>query len=330
MALKKSALLLIPLGRHRRKKARVPTPTQYQLIETLLASRPFRYADGSTLENKDMIKFPKRIHIPPPNDLLIDFFYRVSSFAHWIGLEEKRRGGGFKSWSDGLIPIPVALYRWLFRLLPSSLRLRLYFLLARMGERLYGKPHRILTGLAQRLPFGLYLKQGRNFTALQNEENALKVVEQRTNILAPRHIDTLVLDKKHCYMIITRVPGKPLYEVFDTLTMEDIEILRHDIANVISRLRTIDNPNESLICNTHGDLHAGNLIMLNGRLSGIVDWEATGWMPAYWEYVKLDRMVEDSPALHLIQPGKICNILGEDWSRERSRQYRIWKSIRRV
>ncbi|KAL1875754.1 hypothetical protein VTK73DRAFT_9815 [Phialemonium thermophilum] len=37
---------------------------------------------------------------------------------------------------------------------------------------------------------------------------------------------------------------------------------------------------------THGDLNMRNVLMYNGRLSGIVDWENSGWYPEYWDYTK--------------------------------------------
>ena len=37
---------------------------------------------------------------------------------------------------------------------------------------------------------------------------------------------------------------------------------------------------------THGDLNMRSILMKNGRISGIVDWENAGWFPGYWEYTK--------------------------------------------
>ncbi|KND87680.1 hypothetical protein TOPH_07654 [Tolypocladium ophioglossoides CBS 100239] len=37
---------------------------------------------------------------------------------------------------------------------------------------------------------------------------------------------------------------------------------------------------------THGDLNMRNVLVHNGRFSGIVDWENSGWYPDYWDYTK--------------------------------------------
>ncbi|PMB73316.1 hypothetical protein BM221_000737 [Beauveria bassiana] len=37
---------------------------------------------------------------------------------------------------------------------------------------------------------------------------------------------------------------------------------------------------------THGDLAPRNIIMQDGKISGIIDWEDSGWYPEYWELVK--------------------------------------------
>lgn len=37
---------------------------------------------------------------------------------------------------------------------------------------------------------------------------------------------------------------------------------------------------------THADLKPHNIIVANGRIAGLVDWEFSGWYPEWWEYVK--------------------------------------------
>jgi aminoglycoside phosphotransferase (APT) family kinase protein len=37
---------------------------------------------------------------------------------------------------------------------------------------------------------------------------------------------------------------------------------------------------------THADLSHRNVLMKDGKIVGIVDWETAGWYPEYWEYAK--------------------------------------------
>ncbi|GJJ11016.1 hypothetical protein Clacol_005245 [Clathrus columnatus] len=38
---------------------------------------------------------------------------------------------------------------------------------------------------------------------------------------------------------------------------------------------------------THGDLYRHNILVKDGHLSGIVDWECGGWLPEYWDYTTM-------------------------------------------
>ncbi len=37
---------------------------------------------------------------------------------------------------------------------------------------------------------------------------------------------------------------------------------------------------------SHGDLHQGNVMVKDGKITGLIDWELAGWYPEYWDYVK--------------------------------------------
>ncbi|PSR94570.1 hypothetical protein PHLCEN_2v4438 [Hermanssonia centrifuga] len=37
---------------------------------------------------------------------------------------------------------------------------------------------------------------------------------------------------------------------------------------------------------THGDLHPGNILVKNGHVVALLDWEMAGWYPEYWEWCK--------------------------------------------
>lgn len=54
------------------------------------------------------------------------------------------------------------------------------------------------------------------------------------------------------------------------------------IEEVRSRLR-----HDHHIVFTHGDINSRNILIdLDGNVAGLVDWEMSGWMPEYWEYLK--------------------------------------------
>lgn len=36
----------------------------------------------------------------------------------------------------------------------------------------------------------------------------------------------------------------------------------------------------------HGDLHQNNILVKDGKITGLIDWEQAGWYPEYWDYVK--------------------------------------------
>jgi serine/threonine protein kinase len=44
-----------------------------------------------------------------------------------------------------------------------------------------------------------------------------------------------------------------------------------------------DLPDDSEIVFTHGDLHPSNIIVSADKVVAIIDWEQSGWLPAYWE-----------------------------------------------
>jgi aminoglycoside phosphotransferase (APT) family kinase protein len=41
------------------------------------------------------------------------------------------------------------------------------------------------------------------------------------------------------------------------------------------------------VCFTHADLASCNVVIENGRISGIIDWSQAGWYPEYWEDSRL-------------------------------------------
>ncbi|KAL3420399.1 hypothetical protein PVAG01_08898 [Phlyctema vagabunda] len=57
----------------------------------------------------------------------------------------------------------------------------------------------------------------------------------------------------------------------------------------------------------HGDFRPPNIIIQNGHVAGILDWELGGWYPEYWDFVKafyLEHFVTDWPVylLGILEP----------------------------
>ncbi|KAF8572572.1 kinase-like protein [Ramaria rubella] len=60
-----------------------------------------------------------------------------------------------------------------------------------------------------------------------------------------------------------------------------------DVKIKIDDIRTMLSMREHKICFTHGDLCSKNIIVDDyGNIKAILDWEMSGWMPEYWEYLK--------------------------------------------
>jgi thiamine kinase-like enzyme len=37
---------------------------------------------------------------------------------------------------------------------------------------------------------------------------------------------------------------------------------------------------------THSDIAPRNILVKNGKIAAIIDWETAGWYPEYWEYIR--------------------------------------------
>lgn len=239
----------------------------------------------------------------------------------------------------------VLLAVWL--ILPSKIRIAAYELLRRLGRLLYGEPNEYST--VQRLPFGLYLKYQGELDGFRNEFNALLTVRRHTSIPAPAPLDVVSkqdadepFSSPGAYLLITRVPGIPLWQCYDVMSDRDCEQVASQMKDYLAQLRDIPktvNP-DMAICNTlgeacrdtriqsedpvgpfpdeaafsqvlrfsddpgrrghkivfsHADLNPRNILVdhvaqadgrSGWRVTGIVDWENSGYYPEYWDYTK--------------------------------------------
>ncbi|KAF5694108.1 kinase-like domain-containing protein [Fusarium denticulatum] len=143
----------------------------------------------------------------------------------------------------------------LWRLFPSKVRIAAYDLLRRLGRCFYGKDG---DAQVQSLPFGLYLKYNSNPDTLRNEYNALKVLEEKTSIPAPRVFDIVSQNNDEddlSYLLMSRVPGTSLAICRDALSDQDYANLSVQLKDCVSQIRNIPKPtnNRMAICNTLGE-----------------------------------------------------------------------------
>lgn len=52
-------------------------------------------------------------------------------------------------------------------------------------------------------------------------------------------------------------------------------------------VKTHSKPETYTVKFTHADLHPNNIIVKDGHITAIIDWEFAGWYPEYWEYTKM-------------------------------------------
>lgn len=114
------------------------------------------------------------------------------------------------------------------------------------------------------MPFGLYLRKGTPQAAAQYraEAHALAMVEKFTHIPAPRAIDVVEVPDAS-YLLMTQVPGRPIGQMLDTMTDEQVDDMVTDLKRYLAELRAIPNQASKFqICNIKG--------------GGILDWRISG------------------------------------------------------
>ncbi|KAM3557258.1 hypothetical protein ARSEF4850_005156 [Beauveria asiatica] len=71
---------------------------------------------------------------------------------------------------------------------------------------------------------------------------------------------------------------------------------------------------------THSDLHTCNILRHNGRLTGIVDWESSGFMPEYWDFTKVMRITKNKDEIDMYR-----KIWGNKYDHELEVEKYLWQ-----
>ncbi|OAA66983.1 Protein kinase-like domain protein [Niveomyces insectorum RCEF 264] len=118
------------------------------------------------------------------------------------------------------------------------------------------------------------------------------ILEKMRSIPAPRaYIGDCKGERIYELRLRSTYTGPPCHSEaeFNTYLLNNLyEQTPHAIRRALARRQRTDHR----VVLTHGDLGPHNIIVRDGRIVGLIDWESSGWYPEYWEYVKfLQRMV---------------------------------------
>ncbi|CAL1716776.1 unnamed protein product [Somion occarium] len=205
----------------------------------------------------------------------------------------------------------------------AKLKLRLYLLLTHGHFK--GWERRVLF-----FRFGIPLVLKRTDQVFCTEADALRFLNRAVpHLPIPKLIDSFELDGA-TYTLMTKLPGRPLLEI-PTLESDQLAPIINDVLYILEELWRIPQPasfngrvmasasgdgllhpvggyedfggpyastldlyKEDPIVWVHTDLRMQNMLIEKGRVTGIVDWEWTGWLPRHWQ-------------LHILRrPGPFC------------------------
>ncbi|KAE8336393.1 hypothetical protein BDV24DRAFT_141939 [Aspergillus arachidicola] len=116
-----------------------------------------------------------------------------------------------------------------------------------------------------------------------------------------------------------RVGGEfgPFAETSDFTTYLIPEHTSSETRNAITPV--LSRPYKSFF--SHADLHSTNILISQGRLSGVVDWECAGYFPEYWEFTKAIFGIINNEALERIMRDAFDEDYGDELDVERT----LWR-----
>ncbi|PGG97946.1 hypothetical protein GX51_07059 [Blastomyces parvus] len=135
------------------------------------------------------------------------------------------------------------------------------------------------------------------------ESDTMKFITTNTTIPVPKVYNTKSDGEGElCDIVMEYVPGESLEDAWIKLSPDQRVCALHQIAQYLSELRQLTGKqikggtqgphllpiNNHTIHFAHGDLSPRN-IMVNesGHITAIIDWEWAGWMPEYWDVLRM-------------------------------------------
>lgn len=113
----------------------------------------------------------------------------------------------------------------------------------------------------------------------------------------------------------------PVGPFFDEASFNDYLITTAEIfmdETILPEIRARMREDHRIVF-THGDLAPRNIIVKDGKVAALIDWEQSGWYPEHWELVK--AMWSPMPRKELSWEGRIAAMFPEedrkDWELDR-------------
>ncbi|KAL3263274.1 hypothetical protein ABHI18_001968 [Aspergillus niger] len=164
----------------------------------------------------------------------------------------------------------------------------------------------------------LILKERSNQAPNFEAEN-LRFLRENTSIPVPSVVEDWEEPNGHYFVLTKRIPGVPLSSLWPRMKMDDKERIAKQTADYLMQLReghgiphgplasdddlwaelevALEHvpvetrqrlrqrmPSAAPYTFTHGNLTSANIMVENGSLTGILDWEASGYFPVWWEF----------------------------------------------
>ena len=195
-----------------------------------------------------------------------------------------------------------------------------------------GRDTRQTSEVVQRLPFGLYAKScGRS---QHNEHKALQLLARHApSVPAPRLVDVFRMTPAYAdrlgyrgrfkdWCVMMALPGERVENVLYRMTYAERQHLAADLSATLDAMHKILNTSPLLFASVSGGLiidrrlggsargcgpysseadmnvqlaGGSNVLVAQGVLSGLIDWEEAAFMPSYWDFVKATRMSPRTP-----------------------------------
>ncbi|KAI8659828.1 APH domain-containing protein [Fusarium sp. Ph1] len=173
--------------------------------------------------------------------------------------------------------------------------------------------HKMLNRKVVLHPDNTVVKFGKHIA--MGEADALRVAV-RAGIPVPAVNDAHTAPDGQVRIHIGYVQVQTLDTLGPEMSVEQKRNIAHQLRGIVEKMRAVTPPpdltslyedttplvREALsrrlrtdhrIVFTHCDLTPRNILVQDGKIQGLVDWEDSGWYPEYWEYVKFFQRTAD-------------------------------------